>query len=423
MKANILTSPAALGLLLAAICRVALAQPVPALINYQGQLTDATGASLPTADYTLTFSIHDAASGGNLVWGPQIFDGRSGAGYGPKLPVVQGYFNVMLGPVDTANRSLADAFTAATRYVEIRVGSNSPIAPRQQILSAPFALMAGNAAKLSGYDWGSLLSTNDPVNAVLQGSKIAEASLPGSKITDASLPASKIADNSLPGAKIAEASLPADKIIPRSITLNQIADLTITAGQIADNTLPGSKLVPATLTSNQLSVGAVATTNLADGSVTLPKLAARVVGTTVPAGGIALSASSGSFSWNGTTWADVPNLSVTIETTGRPVWVCLVASTAASGEAYIRTYRSAVDYNEALAHFALIRDEGTVTIQNLEVHHGSGSGKVIAVPPSSIAFIDFPSAGQHTYRLRVRNHYSGNVSVMVVHCRLLVYEL
>jgi hypothetical protein len=59
------------------------AQTVPALINYQGQLTDANGAPLATTDYMLTFTIHDAATGGNQVSGPQVFDGVSGRGHGP----------------------------------------------------------------------------------------------------------------------------------------------------------------------------------------------------------------------------------------------------------------------------------------------------------------------------------------------------
>src|SRR5437868_1867338 len=110
-------------------------QAVPILINYQGQLTDSSGANLPTADYILTLGIYDGASSGAIVWGPQIFDGVPGQGHGPKIPVVQGFFNVMLGAVDTSNRSLADAFNGAARYVEVKLGSNNPIAPRQQILT------------------------------------------------------------------------------------------------------------------------------------------------------------------------------------------------------------------------------------------------------------------------------------------------
>jgi hypothetical protein len=136
--------------LFAFFCGQAPAQSVPALINYQGQLTDANGTNLPTADYILTFNIYDLASGGLLVWGPQVFDGTSSQGHGPKIPVVQGYFNVLLGSNDTAGRSLAEAFNGAARYVEIKLGANDPIRPRQQILTAPFAFKAGEADKVAG---------------------------------------------------------------------------------------------------------------------------------------------------------------------------------------------------------------------------------------------------------------------------------
>ena len=101
--------------LFALCCGQAPAQSVPVLINYQGQLTDANGTNLPTADYILTFNIYDLASGGLPVWGPQVFDGASSLGHGSKIPVVQGYFNVLLGSNDTAGRLLAEAFNGAAR--------------------------------------------------------------------------------------------------------------------------------------------------------------------------------------------------------------------------------------------------------------------------------------------------------------------
>jgi hypothetical protein len=112
-------------------------------------LTDANGNALPTADYMLTFKIYDAATGGSLIWGPQVFDGTTGTtGHRGKVPVVQGYFNLMLGETDTASRSIADAFNGATRYVEVQVGGNNPVTPRQAIPTAQFAFKANSAEKL-----------------------------------------------------------------------------------------------------------------------------------------------------------------------------------------------------------------------------------------------------------------------------------
>lgn len=126
--------------LLALSCAQADAQSVPALINYQGHLSDAQGQPLPDADYVLSFFIYDAELGGNLVWGPQTFDDGTGNGHRPKVPIVGGFFNVPLGPEDEAGRSLTAAFATTNRWIGIKVGSATAIQPRQRILSAPFAI-------------------------------------------------------------------------------------------------------------------------------------------------------------------------------------------------------------------------------------------------------------------------------------------
>ena len=82
-------------------------QTVPTLVNYQGRLANPDGSPLPTADYTLTFNLFNGAR----VWGPQVFDAAVTTGQGARIPVVQGWFNVMLGPADTN----------ASCYVEVTV--------------------------------------------------------------------------------------------------------------------------------------------------------------------------------------------------------------------------------------------------------------------------------------------------------------
>ena len=152
---------------------------VPSLINYQGRLSNADGSALATADYTLSFSIYDSADNGTKVWGPQTFDGTTGAGHGGRIPVVQGYFNAMLGPMDVSSVAIATAFSAPDRYIEVRIGTNEPIRPRQQILSAPFALHAqkadqaehaenaSNADSLGGVPSAELGFSRVPVGAIV----------------------------------------------------------------------------------------------------------------------------------------------------------------------------------------------------------------------------------------------------------------
>ena len=132
-------------LLLVLLAADATAQTVPPLINYQGKLVSSNGLPLSTGDYQLRFRIYDAVAGGNLIWGPQVFNGQNGHGFGPVVPVVQGWFNVILGPFDTNAFPISSAFMGTNRFVEIQLGTNAPFSPRQQILSAPYALRANSA--------------------------------------------------------------------------------------------------------------------------------------------------------------------------------------------------------------------------------------------------------------------------------------
>ena len=134
------------ALLLALAGPRAAAQSVPQLINYQGQLLDASGAPMPTGDYSIEVRLFPVESGGVASWGPQVFSGQGGVGFGPKVGVVNGRFNLVLGPQDIATNSLAAVFAAnPSVYIELKVGTGNPISPRQQVLSAPFALSAANA--------------------------------------------------------------------------------------------------------------------------------------------------------------------------------------------------------------------------------------------------------------------------------------
>lgn len=135
----------ALALLTAAV-RPSFAGP-PEYINYQGLLNDPSGQPLASQNYTLEFNIYNAASGGTKLWGPFRFDGTAGPGHGDLVPVVNGQFNVIIGPADTNSASIRNAFTnTGNQFIEIKVGTGSPILPRQQFLSTPYAFSAATLA-------------------------------------------------------------------------------------------------------------------------------------------------------------------------------------------------------------------------------------------------------------------------------------
>ena len=159
------------ALLLAAVL------PAAAQMNYQGRLTDAIGNPLADGQQTLEFSLWTAATGGDQVWGPYSLDGSAGK---PKADLVSGRFNVVIGAADPANRQLQDSF-AGPRFIQIKVGTNAAISPRQQILAAPTALHAQKADTVND----GAIGTNQLANLAVTGDKIANNTIPVAKLTGA----------------------------------------------------------------------------------------------------------------------------------------------------------------------------------------------------------------------------------------------
>jgi hypothetical protein len=112
------------------------AATIPQLINYQGHLTTPDNGIPFTGSKKFEFNIYDAAIGGTLIWGPQIFN---------SVPVIQGTYNIILGTTDSVGRSIADAFNEAQRFIAVTIDDGEEIKPRQQVLSSPYTLHAGVA--------------------------------------------------------------------------------------------------------------------------------------------------------------------------------------------------------------------------------------------------------------------------------------
>jgi len=118
-------------------------------VNYQGRINDAGGQPMVNGAYTMEFRIYDQPTDGNLIWGPFLFDGTVGVGHGDLINISGGgRFNVILGPEDVDGDKLSSAFPhGGDRFVELTVGAGgSPILPRQQFLTTPFAFQASNGS-------------------------------------------------------------------------------------------------------------------------------------------------------------------------------------------------------------------------------------------------------------------------------------
>lgn len=115
-------------LALACLPTLSLAQsvkPVPPLINFQGKLTKPDGTNVATGKYDIRFSLWDAPTGGTEKW----FQAFS------RVDVRSGAFSVLLNgfPDDLFNDNL---------WLEMKVGTDDPITPRQQVASVAFAFKA-----------------------------------------------------------------------------------------------------------------------------------------------------------------------------------------------------------------------------------------------------------------------------------------
>ena len=111
---------------------------VPGSFNYQGVLRDGVGGPMPAQPTLVHFNLYDAATGGTLLWTNET----------TVLLDSNGLFNVTLPDV---NGKLTGVIASNSEiFLGLAVGTGSEISPRQQLLSVPFALKAGDVSQASG---------------------------------------------------------------------------------------------------------------------------------------------------------------------------------------------------------------------------------------------------------------------------------
>jgi len=116
--------------LLMVLCSVSSAQ-VPQLINYQGKLTNASGA--PVNDTVqMVFTIYADSNGITSKWS----ETQTG------VKVDKGVFNVLLGSVNPIPDSV---FNGNVRYLGVKVGGDPEITPRKKMVSVAYAYKAFEA--------------------------------------------------------------------------------------------------------------------------------------------------------------------------------------------------------------------------------------------------------------------------------------
>ena len=103
----------------------------PNYLTHQGRIIASNNTPVAGAE-SLTFALYAAAEGGSALWSETldvVFD--------------DGYYTVILG---ADNELPDDIFNGTTRYLGVTLDNNSEMAPRLQVNSVPYALVAGQVS-------------------------------------------------------------------------------------------------------------------------------------------------------------------------------------------------------------------------------------------------------------------------------------
>jgi hypothetical protein len=145
---------------------------------------------------------------------------------------------------------------------------------------------------------------------------------------------------------------------------------------------------------------------------------ARPSSATAGIGGVATSTTSGSFSTTSTTFVDVTNLSATLTTSGRPVYVGLIPD----GTTAVSVLSASIGSGTSIAGvFKIFR--GATLVAQTEIGAGGASGALAVYEPvGSLWAVDFPAAGTYTYKLQAESS-SASVTTSVSNAKLIAYEI
>ena len=109
------------------------AASIPQTLTQQGRLLDSDGAPVDGVQLVFTFSLYTTASAGTAIWTEN-----------QSITPDNGYFSAKLGDVTAFTANIFDG-SQGTLYLGIKIGSDAEMAPRQELTSVPFAMLALNA--------------------------------------------------------------------------------------------------------------------------------------------------------------------------------------------------------------------------------------------------------------------------------------
>lgn len=167
----------------------------------------------------------------------------------------------------------------------------------------------------------------------------------------------------------------------------------------------------ATATADTIAAGMTAT-----GANAIRAVSTRATGTSVAAGGVAVSASATGASAGVATYTTIAGLSVTLTTSGRPIFVGLISD--ASGTPSLLSCIG----SSPTSMFRILEGANTVAEYLLEAL-ATNPGSYHAVPSSCLQGIYFIGAGTYTFTVQAKESSGGGGSATVGNAKLVAYEL
>jgi hypothetical protein len=412
------------------------------LLPFQGHLTSADGNAVEDGIKIIQFKLYDAPVSGEALWPGEVH----------KLSVNEGLVNTILG----TKTSLNDVDFSRTLYLEITVDADGddqitaadpPLLPRQIVLPALFAAEADNANTMNGHDWSAVFDVNDPQTGKINGSKIADDSIHSDKfgtIDELDVAGDIFAANIFAGTRVEDGQ---DASESRSISVanegsnpeaNAKVELSVQGPNAGDpfvsfgvggptrvwglgvDNSEGQQFVIKTKEGASGMVHAADGETVASfdagGDVTFPgvvsvggglRLPPPILAENAPAGGVARSEPviEWSLSMSGS-YFPVEELKVTLETTGRPVFVGFQSTDSPVG--------SMVFIWDGGFHFIRFLEDGEVR----SVMKGPGWNNS-TVHASAYSQIMLPTPGTHTYTVEVMINGGG---LKIENMRLIAFE-
>lgn len=220
---------------------------IPPLINYQGQLKDATGAPLD-GFYPITFAIYNALNGNAVIWTEM-----------QNVSVNKGSFNVLLGSTVPFPEN---TFNTPDRWLGIKIGSDPELTPRRRLVSTPYAFESLRSDGSIHSDSSEFAVTVAPNS--INSEHIVDGQVKTAELGDASVTSAKILDRTIAGSDIAFNAITSAEISTGAVRDLEILDGTVNTVDLADNSVNSAKIANGTVSAIDIGINAVNRDHLSD---------------------------------------------------------------------------------------------------------------------------------------------------------------